>query len=91
MNHEHLTKNLILQKEIRKIASQIFYSFYNDYEINESDEYANLYPKEDNIVNLLPKAEKILHYFGSAEAARTAIHFLCTINPKKSKEIFDEL
>jgi hypothetical protein len=87
MNNDYVEKNLVYQDQVQQIATIIYHAFYC-----EEEEFKEPFcePKEA-INNLIPMSEKIFRYFENANEAKKAIRFLHTVNPIKSKEIFDEL
>lgn len=87
MNNEYVEKNLIYQDQIKQIAKTIYFAFY----CKENPNSEPFYENEEAINELSSISEKVLHYFGNADEAKKAIRFLQTVNPIKSKEIFDEL
>ena len=81
MNQELVEKGLNYHREIETIAQSLFYLFYDDSNIDLNF--------ESKVKKLMPKAQKILHFFKNSEKAIAAIRFFHTVEPLKSKEIFD--
>lgn len=106
MNKETIKKNIDYQKDVREIATSLFYCFYIQYYENDFLQYLEIEDdisiisdenkefkrfKEESIFELMSKAEKFLEYFKDKQKAKETIKFLNVINHKKAKELIEEM
>lgn len=90
MNNDIVKKNIEYQEKIREIAKILFHAFYYDEEaLLDAIDYETYV--RIGTADLMEKSDKFFQFFNNLEDAKATIRYLKIVNPKKAKEIIEEM